>query len=310
MPKNCKLEIFYNISSAIPRNCIATVGFFDGVHLGHQYIIRRIKEEAEVSNTQELIVTLSPHPAVFFGKHIELLSTFDEKIALLENCGVKNLLVLPFNKELAQLSGTEFIEQLLVKQVGISKLVLGFNNSIGHKENGRSEISTSSINVERLEKFTIDKSDDISSSSIRNLLKQGDIFTANRYLGYNYSLCGKVVHGKALGRTMNFPTANLVLEDSEKCLPANGVYAVEVEIDSRQFCGMLNIGTCPTFGGNVQTIELNILNFSADIYGQEVKLAFRKHLRKEQKFASKAELMSQLEKDKAEVQKYFITDKA
>ena len=275
------MRIFREISSEIPKGCVATVGVFDGVHRGHQYIISQIKDMADKLGCEELVITMNPHPAAFFGRNINLLSSMDEKIALFERFGVRNLLVLNFNSEIAALSGTRFIDDILVSRLSVCRLLLGYNNSIGHKENGVSEISSAQIPVSRLDRFHLDYSDDISSSSIRNLLTNGDISTANRYLGYKYCISGKVVHGRGVGHTIGFPTANIELVDSCKVVPGIGAYVVSAEVGDRAYKGMLNVGCCPTFGGESQTIELHVLECNDDLYGAEVKVCFEARLRGE-----------------------------
>ena len=300
------MRIFREISSEIPKGCVATVGVFDGVHRGHQYIISQIKDLADKSHCEELVITMNPHPAAFFGRNISLLSTMDEKIALFERFGVRNLLVLNFNSEIAALSGTQFIDDILVSHLSVSRLLLGYNNSIGHKENGVSEISSAQIPVSRLDRFHLDYSDDISSSSIRNLLANGDIATANRYLGYKYCISGKVVHGRGVGHTIGFPTANIEIVDSCKVVPGNGAYVVSAEVGGRVYKGMLNVGCCPTFGGESRTIELHVLECNDDLYGTEVKVCFEARLRGEHKFSSVEDLVAQLDKDRRSVDEYFL----
>ena len=299
------LKIFREISDEIPKNCVATVGVFDGVHLGHQYIIRQLKRLADSCDVEELVITMNPHPAVFFGREIDLLSTMEEKFDLLEKLGVRNLLVLNFNSEIAGMSGTQFIDDILVSRLSVIRLLLGYNNSIGHKENGVSEIYSGKIPVSRLDRFHIDYSDDISSSSIRMLLSTSEIELANKYLGYEYSISGSVVHGYGIGRKIGFPTANIELPSKAKIVPANGAYVVAAQIEGEMFPAMLNIGLRPTFDGQKRTIEMHVLDYDRDIYGKEVKVIFRHCLRDEQKFAGTEELVMQLENDKLKVIEYF-----
>ncbi len=299
------MKVFHEISNEIPRNCVATVGVFDGVHTGHQYIIGQVKQMAEKSGCEELVITMNPHPAEFFGRKISLLSTMEEKLALFEKFGVRNLLVLNFNSEIAALSGTRFIDEILVSRLSVSRLLLGYNNSIGHKENGVSEICSGKIPVSRLDRFHLDYSDDISSSSIRNLLASGDVLTANRYLGYDYCISGTVVHGRGVGHTIGFPTANIDVSDSRKVVPANGVYITNALVAGKNYKSMLNIGFCPTFGAEAQSIELHILGCSDDLYGRDVKVCFCSRIRGEQKFDNVESLVAQLEKDRSAVEEYF-----
>jgi riboflavin kinase/FMN adenylyltransferase len=300
-----ELKVFREISSEISKGCVATVGVFDGVHSGHQYIISQLKRMAESIGGEELVITMDPHPAAFFGRKISLLSTMDEKLSLFERFGVRNLLVLNFNSEIAGLSGTRFIDDILVSRLSVSRLLLGYNNSIGHKENGVSEISSAKIPVSRLDRFHIDYSDDISSSSIRGLLANGDIVLANKYLGYEYTLSGSVVHGFGIGRKIGFPTANILPQCADKVVPCNGSYIVVALVDGKSFPAMLNIGCRPTFDGQDRTVELHILGYDSDIYGQNVKIVFKERLRGEQKFADVTELTDQLCKDRTSVEEYF-----
>lgn len=257
-------------------------------------------------HVEDLVVTMTPHPAEYFGREIELLSPHDEKIALLEKFGVKNLLILRFNSDLASLTGTQFIDDLLVDKLHVAALMMGYNNSIGRKVNGVADMSSTKIPVTRLDRFFVEQSDDISSSSIRKLLAAGNIVMANRYLGYEYSLQGKVVHGFGIGRKLNFPTANIEIECDKKCIPANGVYAVVAEVGGKRYPAMLNIGMRPTFGGEQKTIELHILNFSTNLYDTEVKIYFERKLRDEKKFDTVEDLVDQLHCDKGNVEDYFV----
>ena len=284
---------------------MATVGVFDGVHSGHQYIISQLKQMSDRAGVEELVITMDPHPAAFFGRKISLLSTMDEKLALFEHFGVRNMLVLNFNSELAGLSGTRFIDEILVGKLSVSRLLLGYNNSIGHKENGVSEICSAKIPVMRLDRFHLDYSDDISSSSIRRLLASGDIVTANKFLGYEYRLSGSVVHGFGIGRTIGFPTANISPSSADKVIPCNGSYIVVAMVDGKALPAMLNIGCRPTFNGQENTIELHILDYDADIYGRNVDIVFKERLRGEKKFDSVSNLTDQLRSDKVAVESYF-----
>ena len=260
---------------------------------------------ADLAGTEELVITMDPHPAAFFGRKISLLSTMDEKLSLFDHLGVRNLLVLNFTSEIASLSGTRFIDEILVEKLSVSRLLLGYNNSIGHKENGVSDISSTKIPVSRLDRFHIDYSDDISSSSIRRLILSGDIDLANNYLGYDYSLSGSVVHGFGIGRKIGFPTANIVPQCADKVIPCNGSYIVVAMVDGQAYPAMLNIGCRPTFDGQERSIELHILDYDSDIYGRNLVVVFKGRLRGEQKFDSVADLTAQLCADKLAVEAFF-----
>ncbi len=284
---------------------MATVGFFDGVHLGHQYIIDQIKRNAKLAGVEELVITMNPHPAEYFGREIELLSPLQEKLKLFDRCGVNNILVLPFNADLANLTGPQFIDDLLVEHLSVSKLMLGYNNSIGRKVNGVAEIKSEKIPVVRLEKFSVEPTDDISSSTIRNLLAEGNVELANRYLGHEYELEGNVVHGFGIGRKIDFPTANICPSEARKCIPQNGAYIVAANIDGKLYPAMLNIGVRPTFGENIRSIELHVLDYAGDLYDKQVKVLFKRRLRGEQKFARIDDLVAQLNMDRSDVVEFF-----
>ncbi|MCF0206954.1 MAG: riboflavin biosynthesis protein RibF [Bacteroidales bacterium] len=299
------MRVFDDILAGIPSKCIATVGVFDGVHLGHRYIIKQVMNQADALGVEELVVTMNPHPAEFFGKKIELLSDIDEKLAMLEEIGVRNVLVLPFDGQVSKLTAAEFVNNILVDKMSVSKLVLGYNNSIGHRVDGKTDIELSSIPVERLQKFSTENDADISSSEIRKLLSHGRVGDANRCLGYEYSIKGVVVQGFGIGRTIGFPTANIELADARKMLPANGVYVAEACIQGKMLSAMLNIGTRPTFDGENRTVELHIVGFDGDIYGEEIRVFFKGKIRDEQRFPNVEGLVAQLVKDREVVKKFF-----
>ena len=292
---------------------VATIGFFDGVHRGHQYLIRRLREEAEIQGMQSMVITFDRHPREVLGSNYQprMLSTLDEKMERLKQTGVDRCVVLPFTRELAALSAREFMQQVLKRQLNVARLYMGYDNRFGHnREEGFADYVRygREIGIEVIlnDAFTLNQIH-ISSSVVRSFVSEGEIELANQCLGYPYMVTGKVVDGVHEGRKMGFPTANIEPDDAQKLIPAPGVYAVRVSVEgSREWLdGMMNIGTRPTFGENKLSLETHILHFSDDIYGKKLTVAFVKRLRAEQRFSSVAALREQLVKDEQQVEDLF-----
>lgn len=292
---------------------VATIGFFDGVHRGHQYLIRRLREEAEIQGMQSMVITFDRHPREVLGSNYQprMLSTLDEKMERLKQTGVDRCVVLPFTRELAALSAREFMQQVLKRQLNVARLYMGYDNRFGHnREEGFDDYVRygREIGIEVIlnDAFTLNQIH-ISSSVVRSFVSEGEIELANQCLGYPYMVTGKVVDGVHEGRKMGFPTANIEPDDAQKLIPAPGVYAVRVSVEgSREWLdGMMNIGTRPTFGENKLSLETHILHFSDDIYGKKLTVAFVKRLRAEQRFSSVAALREQLVKDEQQVEDLF-----
>jgi len=292
---------------------VATIGFFDGVHRGHQYLIRRLREEAEIQGMQSMVITFDRHPREVLGSNYQprMLSTLDEKMERLKQTGVDRCVVLPFTRELAALSAREFMQQVLKRQLNVARLYMGYDNRFGHnREEGFDDYVRygREIGIEVIlnDAFTLNQIH-ISSSVVRSFVSEGEIELANQCLGYPYMVTGKVVDGVREGRKMGFPTANIEPDDAQKLIPAPGVYAVRVSVEgSREWLdGMMNIGTRPTFGENKLSLETHILHFSDDIYGKKLTVAFVKRLRAEQRFSSVAALREQLVKDEQQVEDLF-----
>lgn len=291
------------------RNAVVTIGTFDGVHLGHQQIIRQLKTEAAACNGETLIVTFHPHPRkVVQGKDhgVELLNTPGEKISLLSSLGIDHLVIVPFTQEFSSMTAASYVKDFLVARFHPHILIIGYDHRFGHGRSGNYELLEQmgpelGFTVREIPEHILNTVT-VSSTQIRNSLKEGRLAEANQFLGYPYRLSGTVVHGDQRGRTMGFPTANLDIPE-EKLLPAHGVYAVTLHIEdnARQFRGMMNIGTRPTVGGTRRSVEVHIFNFNEDIYGQKLDLHLHHYVRKERKFSSLDELKDQLGKDREEI---------
>ncbi len=287
----------------------ATIGFFDGVHIGHQFVIKQLQTIAKTTGTQSLIVTFSTHPrkTLQSGFQPEILTTLPEKLSLLEKNGVDACAVLDFNSGLAKMSAYDFMNIILKHEYNVNTLLIGYDHRFGYE---RQETFSDyiqygkklGIEIVQTEQFVTDRLYHISSSEIRKSLENGKIEAANAMLGYNYFFEGKVVDGFKVGRKIGFPTANLLPDDKDKLLPSSGVYAVRVNVNEELYCGMLNIGSRPTLNnGNGISIEVHIINFERNIYNQTIALEFIHKIREERKFNNIYELTRQLEKDKQEV---------
>ncbi len=284
---------------------IVTTGTFDGVHLGHLQVINRLKEVALKSNGESVILTFHPHPRMVLdpgNKRLKLLNTVEEKTELLEKAGIENLIIHPFSREFSLLSSTEFIKNILVDQIHTHKLVIGYDHHFGKNREGSFEHLQQNAHIYGFEVEEIPAKDidhvEISSTRIRKAIEQGDVPTANKYLGYEYFISGTVVKGKQLGRTLGYPTANIEIHDQNKLIPVDGIYAVRIVVGQKKYSGMMSIGMNPTVDGKEKTIEVNIFDFDKDIYGEHIRVSFLEKLRNEVKFGSLDELKEQLLIDK------------
>ncbi|GAB4244182.1 MAG: bifunctional riboflavin kinase/FAD synthetase [Ekhidna sp.] len=293
-----------------PSFSVVTIGTFDGVHIGHQTILKKIVHDAKKHNGKSILITFWPHPRFVLGKDestLKLLSTFDEKIKLVEEIGVDYILKVAFTPEFSNLSAREFVENILVEKVATRKLYIGYDHHFGNNREGnidflREVADTYGFDVNEIPRQDIDDIG-VSSTKIRNALSEGKVEYANALLGRNYQLRGTVVHGNKTGRSIGFPTANIQLNESYKLLPADGAYAAYVTVERQQVKAMLNIGFKPTVDGTGRTIEAHLFNFAADIYGKTVEVSFVKSLRKEMKFDSLDQLKGQLALDREEALK-------
>lgn len=287
---------------------VAATGFFDGVHLGHQMVIKKTVELARQCGGRSLVVTFWPHPRTVLQQdadRLRLLSSMEEKRRMCYSMGVDDFVVLPFTREFAELTAEEFLSEYLADRYEISTLVIGYDHRIGcdgTKNRGDlGEIVRScGITPVFVEDNISSEGVAISSTLVRARLAEGDVAAANALLGYRYSLSGVVICGNRIGRTIGFPTANMSLYDPLKLVPAVGVYAVMAEIQDKRFRGICNIGFRPTLNdGRGQVIETNILDFDSDIYGMDIKIEFLSRIRDEVRFSSLDELKRQLKADEA-----------
>ncbi len=301
------MKLHTNLNSFKATNPVVTIGTFDGVHLGHQKVITRLKEIAKKHNGETVIFTFYPHPRIVTSTsetNLRLLTTLEEKKMLFEKFGIDHLVVYPFNKAFSELTYSEFVEQILVEKMGTRCLVVGYDHKFGKNREGGFEYLKKcadkySFEVEKLDALIVGE-ENVSSTKIREALQSGDIKKANLYFGYKFSLLGIVISGKQVGRKIGFPTANIVTSDKHKIIPGYGVYAVKVIVNDKNYNGMLNIGSRPTFNKNAdsRSIEVNIFDFADDIYEQEITLVFIDKIREEQTFSGVEMLVEQLRKDK------------
>ncbi len=289
------------------NNPIVTLGNFDGVHLGHQAIFRKLKEEAQKNNGEAVVITFEPHPLKVLSPQTcpPLLTPFRKKMMLIEKSGIETVLCIEFTLGFSKISPFDFIKNILIEKMKVKKIVVGYNYHFGRKQRGNVVILKQAcklfqVDVEVMEPLRIG-STTVSSSKIRELIKEGEVEGASKLLGRNYPVIGKVVQGAKRGQTLGFPTANL--EISEELYPKKGVYAVEVVWNQQLLNGLANVGMNPTFlpahakEGTPLSIEVYILNFHQDLYGEELQINFQKRIRDETRFNSPSELMEQIKKD-------------
>ena len=300
------MKIYHSLDDFAPLDYgIVTSGTFDGVHLGHQKILGRLKEIAGKNKGETVVITFWPHPRFILRPDdisLKLLNTFEEKAELLKEQGIQHLIRIPFTKEFSQLSSEEFITKILVKTIGTKKLVIGYDHRFGKNREGSFEQlkvngPTYGFDVEEIPRQDVDHIA-VSSTKIRQALEIGDLENAKHLLGRTYSICGRVVKGDKLGRLMGFPTANIEIETPHKLIPMEGIYAVKVKYANQEFGGMLYIGNRPTINGTKRNIEVNIFNFEREIYGEDLSVNFIELIRKDIKFKDLEALKQQLGKDK------------
>ncbi|MFT6748200.1 MAG: riboflavin kinase/FMN adenylyltransferase [Flavobacterium sp.] len=306
------MTTFFSISDfKSSKKTILTIGTYDGVHLGHQKILKKMISEGLTSNLETALISFFPHPRMVLqqNSNLQLLNTLEEKKVLLEKNGIQNLIVHPFDQEFSELSAEEFVKEYLVKQLSVAKIIIGYDHRFGkNRTAGIADLQEFGIKYGfEVEQISVKEINEISISStkIREAVKNGAIKKANSYLGYSYFFSGNVVKGKQIGRTIGFPTANIEIKESYKLIPESGVFVVAIKIKSIVCPGIMNIGNQPTVNGNSKRIEVHVLNFSDDLYDQNVTVCILDFIREEEKFDSLENLKSQLEKDKEFALSYF-----
>ncbi|WP_263603010.1 bifunctional riboflavin kinase/FAD synthetase [Chryseobacterium sp. PET-29] len=306
------MKVFRNFNDYTSQKPLAlSLGMFDGVHLGHKSIIDELIKVGTENHLEIAILTFWPHPRFVFNPNedLKLLNTLDEKKFLMEKYGIDTLFLKEFDEEFRNLTGEEFVRKILVDKLNIKYLIIGYDHSFGKNKSGNFELLQKlskelDFEVEQMEAINIHENN-ISSTKVRNALLSGNIIEANEMLGYSYSVSGTVVHGKKIGRTIGYPTANIET-DQVKLLPKKGAYIVEVFLKNQQYKGMLSIGTNPTVNGEKLTVEVYILDFNGDIYDEKITVAFRDFLHDEIKFEGLEKLIEKLDEDKKRTENFIF----
>lgn len=300
------MKIYTELNDLVKdNNTVLTLGTFDGIHLGHQEIIKRVVECSERENLRNTVITFRPHPRKVINPelNIKLLTTSEEQIEIFEKLGVENLLIINFTKEFSELSPEKFLEDYLISKIGLKKIVIGYDHHFGKARGGDINLLKAmsekfKFEILQIEPYLIND-EPVSSTKIRIALENGDIEKANSMLGRYYSFSGVVVEGDKRGRELGYPTANIKLNNSEKLLPQVGIYAVLVEMDNKVYKALLSIGKRPTFYDDGEIVpEVYIYDFNSDIYGKELKINLISRLRGEEKFKSADELITQMNIDR------------
>ena len=300
------MKIYQGIEEFNPvQNAVVTSGTFDGVHLGHKVILKRLIQLAKKRQGESVVLTFWPHPRFVLYPNdtsLKLLSTFQEKASYLSDLGIDHLIKIEFTKKFSQLSSEEFIHNILIDKIGTKLLVIGYDHRFGKNREGSFQYLANNSHKYGFEIEEIPRQDieniAVSSTKIRNALESGEIKTANEFIGNNYRLTGKVIKGSQIGRDLGFPTANIVVEESYKLIPADGAYAVKIGYQDRWHNGMLNIGFRPTVNGTTRTIETHIFDFNQNLYGQVLTIGFVEKIRGEKKFENLDALSKQLTLDR------------
>ena len=285
-------------------NTILTIGTFDGVHLGHQKVLERLTNSAKENNLESTVLTFFPHPRTILNpnKPLKLINSVKERTELLNRSKVDNLIIHPFDKNFSELDPEKYVFEILVKKLKAKIILIGYDHKFG--KNRTADITDLKIYGKKYGFKVIEiKAEEISniaisSTKIRKAISEGNISTAKKYLGYDFSLSGKIVHGKSIGRTLGFPTANIEVKEEYKLLPKNGVYLIQSVINHNKYFGMMNIGIKPTIKESSKTIEVNFFDFEGDLYHKNIEVNIKKFIRDEIKFDSLELLKSQIIKDK------------
>ena len=309
------MKIYHHFSEFTKlNNAVATIGTFDGVHYGHQKIIRRLCELAKSTGGESVILTFFPHPRLIIdpeNQNLKMINTIEEKAKILASLGVDHLIITPFTRDFSNLSPAEYIKNILIDTIGVKNIIVGYDHRFGKdRQGGMSDLQEfAGLYDFKIEEIAEQDINDVavSSTKIRTALLDGDVALAASYLGYNFSVHGRVIKGDKIGRTIGFPTANIFVEETYKLIPSDGIYAVTVELSGELYKGMAYIGQRPTINGMTRNIEVNIFDFDQEIYGQQITMNFLKFLRHDVKFTGLEALKIQLHEDKKATLNYFFS---
>lgn len=307
------MKIYHHLSDFKKlENAVATIGTFDGVHFGHRKIISRLVETARATGGETVILTFFPHPRLILdpeNQDLKMINTINEKAAILKALGVDHLIITPFTRDFSNLSPDEYINDVLVGTIGIKHIIVGYDHRFGKDRKGGMQ---DLIAAGKLKGFDVEEIAEqdihdvaVSSTQIRKALLCGDVALAATFLGYHFSIRGRVIKGDKIGRTIGFPTANLFVEETYKLIPSDGIYAVTVSLNEGSFRGMAYIGQRPTINGMTRNIEVNIFDFNQEIYGQDITMTFMEFLRHDVKFTGLEALKVQLQQDKEDTLEFF-----
>lgn len=307
------MKVYYSLEDFSKLdNAVVTTGTFDGVHIGHKKIMDRLNSVAARTGGESVLLTFNPHPRIVLqpDADLKMINSQQEKIELLKKTGLDHLIIHPFTKEFSRTKSLDFVRDILVNQIGAKKLVIGYDHHFGRNREGSFEhlkefgpvygFEVEEIPAEDIEDVTV------SSTKIRKALAEGDLETANDYLGYEFPMSGTVVEGEKIGKSLGYPTANLMVEEIYKLIPADGIYAVSIDFPASpetSYEGVCNIGMRPTFSGKFKTIEVHIFDFERNIYGEQIKVTFKHFLRPERKFENAEALVKQMDLDCAQARK-------
>lgn len=314
--ENNIVNIYHSISDfSSSKGTVLTIGTFDGFHIGHQKIVNRVIDVAQSKNLSSAVLTFFPHPRMVLQKEsdIKLIHTIDERIEILSKTGLSDLIIHPFTQEFSRLTAIDFVKEVLVKQLNVKHIIIGYDHRFGKNRTAtlvdlkafglQFEFDVEEISVQEIHEVSV------SSTKIRKAIEVGNMTVANQYLGSLFQLSGIVVRGKGIGKTLNFPTANIQVAEDYKIIPQDGVYIATATIAGKSVNGMLNIGRNPTVNGIKRTIEIHLFQFNSDIYEQKIEVDILKRLRDEQKFQSVTKLQQQLKKDQQQALLYFENHK-
>lgn len=305
------MNIYHHLDEFKPvNNAVVTIGTFDGVHLGHRKIIADLVQKAAATNGETVLLTFFPHPRMILhpgDEQLKLITTINERAELLEQAGINHLIITPFSRDFSNQQAEDYIREVLVEKIGAKTLVIGYDHRFGKDRlGGLAELQAAApvygFSVDEISEQDINEVA-VSSTRVREALLQADIELANSYLGYAFFITGKVIRGDQIGRTIGYPTANLQVEEAYKLIPADGIFAVTVDIDGQSHQGMAYIGHRPTINGMTRNIEVNIFDFNREIYNQTIRMHFHHFVRHDVKFNSLEELKHQLAKDREDVLK-------